>query len=88
MSLSPEQSQQLTDLRRKMLSNVAAGKSSFDGINETELGDALSFLRSNRVSAATANAKKAKVAKATKATKATKVAVQVDTKAFTDIDLD
>lgn len=84
MSLSPEQSQQLTDLRRKMLSNVAAGKPSFEGINETELGEALSFLRSNRTAAATANAKKAKVAKA----KTAKPTVVVDTKAFTDIDLD
>lgn len=88
MPISIEEAQKLTDLRQRMLRNIAAGKPSFEGITEQELSEGLSFLRQNRLKSAEAK-EKVKSAGASKGrTKKAASAVQVDTTAFTDLDLD
>lgn len=48
MAITPEQSQQVTNLQRRILANVAQGKPSADGITREELSDALNILRGDR----------------------------------------
>ncbi len=65
MPLTPEQSQQVSDLRRRMLDNVAAGKATWDGFTREELQLGLESLRGGRARMAEAATKgrKAKAAK-------------------------
>jgi hypothetical protein len=83
MSILPEEAQKLTDLRCKMLANIRAGKPKHEGLAAEEIKEALGFLRRNRT-AAMANAEK----KTKKAAGKVKSTVEVDTKAFTELDLD
>lgn len=67
MPLSPEDSQKLTDLQKRILMNTQAGKSPHEGIERAELTEALTILRSSRATALAAG-----VAKAPKKAKASK----------------
>jgi hypothetical protein len=87
MNLSPENAQQLTNLQERMLANIAAGKASFDGLTEDQIREGLSFLRQNRAASASLGGK-TKAKNASGKAKKPKVQVQIDTKAFTDLDLD
>lgn len=82
--ITPEQAQKITDLRSIMLRNIAADKPAHDGIGEDQLREAISFIRSNRNLVGKSLDKEGKPKKA----KAAKPSVVVDTKAFTDINLD
>lgn len=67
MPLTPEDSQKLTDLQRRILSNVQANKPPHEGIDRAELTEAITLLRSSRATALAAGVakapKKAKTAK-------------------------
>lgn len=52
--LTPEQAQNLTDLRSRMLTNIENGRPSHEGISEEELSLALSAVRGSRAAAAAA----------------------------------
>lgn len=58
MPITPEQSQQITNLQQRILRNVAAGKPSSDGIDQSELRAALDILRGDRAKALAAGATK------------------------------
>lgn len=79
--ITPEAAQKLTDLRSRMLENIKTGKPSHEGITEEDIKIGLSSIRSNRSAAAMSGGKAASKKKA-------KAAVAIDTKAFTDLDLD
>lgn len=58
MPITPEQSQQLTNLQQRILANTAAGKGAHDGITQEELKAALDILRGDRGKALAAGAEK------------------------------
>lgn len=62
--LTPEQAQKITDLRSRMISNLAKGLPSHEGIDKEELRLAISYVRGARSTAATKAAKPAKAGKA------------------------
>jgi hypothetical protein len=68
MPLAPEEAQMMTNLQRRILQNVAAGKPSADGITKEELTASLNLLRGDRAKSLAAGAEKA--AKAKKGAKA------------------
>ena len=84
MPISPEQAQYLTHLQQKILTNIQEGKPSSEGITKEDIAQGLDFLRSNRQ--VTLEGEGAKPRKA--GGKASKPLVQIDTKTFTDVDLD
>ena len=80
--LAPEQAQRLTDLRRRMAENIAKDLPPQHGIGEAELSEALSFLRANRTASGSSGGQ-------TKKKKAgAKPKVEINTKDFTEMDLD
>lgn len=64
MPITPEESQKLGDLQRRMLANLAAGKPAHDGLTKEEIREGLDFVRSGRAAAVAAGEKKAKPKKA------------------------
>ena len=60
MPLSPEDSQRITDLRSRMLANLAAGRQPWEGCTKEELRSALDQIRSGRSRAAAAATKSRK----------------------------
>lgn len=58
MSLSIEQSQKITDLRQRMLTNAQMGKPEHDGITPEEYKQVLEMIRSNRANAVAAGVAK------------------------------
>jgi hypothetical protein len=79
--LSPEQNQKLLDLRQRMLANVQAGLPPQHDIGEDEIREGLSFVRQNRAIPASSRTPPKKKAGA-------KPKVEIDTSAFTSLDLD
>lgn len=69
MAITPEESQKLGDLQRRMLANIAANKPAHDGLTKEEIREALDFVRSGRAAAVAAGEKKAKPKKAAAAPK-------------------
>lgn len=63
-TLTPEQSQKITDLRRRMYTNVQEGRESHFGLTENEVREALDAVRSSRAQAmAAGEAKKTRAKK-------------------------
>ena len=65
MPISPEESQKVTDMRSRMLANVAQGRSAWEGFSKEELREGLAILQGGRARSAEA----ATVARKKKATK-------------------
>lgn len=59
MPMTPEQSQQLTNLQKRIFTNAQQGKASTEGITQEELSEALNILRGDRAKALAAGAAKA-----------------------------
>ncbi len=59
MPLTPEESQSLTNLQRRILTNTAAGKPITEGIDREEIRKALDLFRGDRAKALAAGVAKA-----------------------------
>lgn len=73
--MTPEDSQKITHLQQRILTNLQAGKNAHEGISPEDLAESLAVLRQNRV-VASARGGKAAAAKKGKAPKQSETAAE------------